>query len=48
LKIQVINKPDDYFIWLEKDILSQLIITKSEIPELIHLFSLQKKNMKQN
>ena len=37
MKILVINKPDDYYRFLETDIADQLC-KKTELPDLIHLF----------
>lgn len=42
MKILLINTPDDYFELLEVDITKQLC-KKAEIPDLVHLFVVNKK-----
>src|SRR5579871_2685133 len=42
MKVLLINFPDDYFKWLEKDITAQLA-SKKDIPDFIHLFVSSKK-----
>jgi hypothetical protein len=37
MKVQLINVPEQYFLWLQTDVSSQLITSK-ETPDFIHVF----------
>jgi hypothetical protein len=45
-RVLVVNAPQDYFEWLERDISSQYV-RKSALPDLVHLFAKNKKEMVQ-
>jgi hypothetical protein len=42
MKVLLLHHPNEYFDWLQKDVSAQLI-SKKEIPDLIHLFIRSKK-----
>lgn len=46
-RVKLLNAPEQYFTWLEKDITGQFC-KKNELPDFIHLFVKDKKSFENN